>query len=140
MASTSWRSGKSEAGLQRRCFPISLWAHEACSTSEANIVEVYDLSIVLGSGSRDNQTNQVVLVVAMGDRDVGLAVDGVSDIVDAEQGDFAEPPHKDGKVSAIVRQGEHLISIIDLNVLLKLIRANKAIAGTLPRVSAILVT
>ncbi|MBU1176104.1 MAG: chemotaxis protein CheW [Alphaproteobacteria bacterium] len=81
------------------------------------IVEVFDLSLVLGSGGRDQQANQVVLVVAIADRDVGLAVDSVSDIVDAADGDFAEPPAKGGKVAAMVRQNEQLISILDLDVL-----------------------
>ncbi len=84
-----------------------------------SIVEVFDLSTVLGSGTRGNneRTSQVVLVVAIDGRDVGLAVDSVSDIVDAEPGDFADPPTKGGKVAAIVRQNEQLISILDLNVL-----------------------
>ena len=59
-----------------------------------NIVEVFDLSTVLGSGMHDNQANQVVLVVAINGRDVGLAVDSVSDIVDAAPGDFAAPPRQ----------------------------------------------
>ena len=83
-----------------------------------NIVEVFDLSLVLGSGSRDNQDNQVVLVIAIDGRDVGLAVDSVSDIVDAEDDDFAEPPAKGGKIATIVRQNEQLISILDLDTLL----------------------
>ncbi len=82
-----------------------------------SIVEVFDLSIVLGSGMRETQASQVVLVVAMDGRDVGLAVDSVSDIVDAEPGDFADPPKKGGKIAAIVRQKDQLISILDLNTL-----------------------
>ena len=82
-----------------------------------SIVEVFDLSVVLGSGARDHQANQVVLVVAIGDRDVGLAVDSVSDIVDAADSDFADPPKQGGKVAAIVRQNELLISVLDLDVL-----------------------
>ena len=82
-----------------------------------NIVEVFDLSTVLGSGAHDSQANQVVLVVAINGRDVGLAVDSVSDIVDAAPGDFAEPPKAGGKVAAIVRQTDSLISILDLDVL-----------------------
>jgi len=82
-----------------------------------NIVEVYDLSMVLGSDSHESRTNQVVLVVAIDGRDVGLAVDSVSDIVDAATEDFAEPPSQGGKVASIVRQEESLISILDLNVL-----------------------
>ena len=83
------------------------------------IVEVFDLSVVLGAGSRDAQANQVVLVVAIGNRDVGLAVDSVSDIVDADDSDFADPPQPGGKVAAIVRQKEQLISILDLDVLFR---------------------
>ncbi len=83
------------------------------------IVEVFDLSAVLGSGMHANQTNQVVLVVAIGGRDVGLAVDSVSDIVDAAPGDFAEPPKVGGKVAEIVRQNDRLISILDLDVLFR---------------------
>ena len=82
-----------------------------------NIVEVFDLSTVLGSGMHDNQANQVVLVVAINGRDVGLAVDSVSDIVDAAPGDFAVPPKTGGKVAEIVRQSDRLISILDLDVL-----------------------
>ena len=82
------------------------------------IVEVFDLSVVLGCASRDSQDNQVVLVVAIDGLDVGLAVDSVSDIVDAGDGDFAEPPAKGGKIATIVRQNDHLISILDLATLL----------------------
>lgn len=82
------------------------------------IVEVFDLTSLLGTAAQSANDNQVVIVVAIGDRDVGLAVDAVSDIVDAEARDFADPPHKGGKVAAIVRQEEHLISILDLDVLL----------------------
>ena len=82
------------------------------------IVEVFDLSVVLGCGSRESLDNQVVLVVAIDGRDVGLAVDSVSDIVDAEDGDFAEPPVVGGKIATIVRQNDQLISILDLTTLL----------------------
>ena len=82
-----------------------------------SIVEVFDLSTVLGYGAHDAQANQVVLVVAIGGRDVGLAVDSVSDIVDAEPGDFADPPDSCGKVAAIVRQTDRLISVLNLDVL-----------------------
>ena len=86
-----------------------------------SIVEVFDLAAVLGSGARSDEerAGQVVLVVAIDGCDVGLAVDNVSDIVDAEPGQFADPPEKAGKISAIVRQDDKLISILDLNVLFR---------------------
>lgn len=82
------------------------------------IVEVFDLSLVLGSGGPHGQDNQVVLVVAIDGRDVGLAVDSVSDIVDAGEGDFADPPAPGGKIATIVRQSDKLISVLDLKTLL----------------------
>lgn len=81
------------------------------------VVEVFDLAVVLGAQAMRERTGQVVLVVAIGDRDVGLAVDSVSDIVDATPGEFADPPRPGGKVSAIVRQEDYLISVLDLSVL-----------------------
>ena len=66
------------------------------------VVEVFDLSLVLGSGGREQHSNQVVLVVSIGDGDVGLAVDSISDIVDAAEEDFADPPRLGGKVGAMV--------------------------------------
>lgn len=83
------------------------------------IVEVFDLSVVLGTGSHETQANQVVLVVSIVEREVGLAVDSVSDIVDADESEFADPPQRGGKVASIVRQNDHLISILDLNRLFK---------------------
>ena len=82
-----------------------------------SIVEVFDLASVLGSGYREAQDNQVVLVVAVDDSDVGLAVDSVSDIVDAEPEEFAEPPESSRKISTMVRQNDDLISILDLDAL-----------------------
>ena len=81
------------------------------------IVEVFDLSVVLGSSAREPQDNQVVLVVSIGDGDVGLAVDSISDIVDAADTDFADPPRLGGKIAAMVRHDGHLISILDLDAL-----------------------
>lgn len=84
------------------------------------IVEVFDLAVMLnsGSGGRGEVNSQVVLVVAMNGQDVGLLVDSVSDIVDAAHDDFRDPPAKGGKISAIVKQGDMLISILDLPHLL----------------------
>ena len=79
------------------------------------VVEVFDLSTILGFGGREPQANQVVLVVAIGDKDVGLAVDSISDIVDAADGDFADPPRQGGKIAAMVRRSENLLSILDLD-------------------------
>ena len=84
-----------------------------------NIVEVFDLSVVLGSGASGEQSSQVVLVVAINDKDVGLTVDSISDIIDAADADLADPPTPGGKLAAIVRQRDNLISILDLGALFR---------------------
>ena len=80
------------------------------------IVEVFDLASILGAQSRQSESTRVVLVVAREGRDIGMVVDSVSDIVDAAPEDFRDPP-KSGKVLAIVKQDDKLISILDLNAL-----------------------
>ena len=80
------------------------------------IVEVFDLASSLGAQSRQSESTRVVLVVAREGRDIGMVVDAVSDIVDASPEDFRDPPNS-GKVLAIVKQDDKLISILDLNAL-----------------------
>jgi chemotaxis signal transduction protein len=64
------------------------------------------------------RASQFALVVAVDCTDIGLAVDSVSDIADAASEDFAEPPTRSRKISTMVRQNDHLISILYLDTLL----------------------
>eukprot|EP01035_Chromulina_nebulosa_P000755 gene755-1021_t len=87
-----------------------------------SVVEVYDLSAILGSDATEPKPGHVVLVVAMGATDVGILVDSVSDIIFAEPGDFRDAPmsgtaSESAKVSGLVQQKDRLIAILDLNAL-----------------------
>ena len=57
-----------------------------------SVVEVYDLSAILGGPSIEARAGHVVLVVALNRTNVGILVDTVSDIIFAEPGDFRDPP------------------------------------------------
>ncbi|MDO8359252.1 MAG: chemotaxis protein CheW [Devosia sp.] len=87
-----------------------------------SVVEVYDLSAILGGPSTEGKPGQVVLVVSMGETNVGILVDSVSDIIFAEEADFRSAPsagrdRESAKVSGLVRQGERLIAILNLETL-----------------------
>jgi len=84
-----------------------------------SVVEVYDLSAILGGPSTEGKPGQVVLVVSMEETNVGILVDSVSDIIFAEEPDFRTAPaagrdRDNAKVSGLVRQGERLIAILNL--------------------------
>lgn len=88
-----------------------------------NIVQVYDLGTLLGARAvtaSDTQP-QVVLVVSLSKFDVGLLVDSVSDIIFADGDDLRRVPKSErggsGQVSALVRNEDRLIAILDLGAL-----------------------
>lgn len=82
-----------------------------------HVIEVFDLSAMLGGPATEAMPGQVVLVVAMADHDIGILVDTVSDIIYAGPEDFRTPPNKGGKISAMVKQEDKLVSILDLTSL-----------------------
>ena len=87
-----------------------------------SVVEVYDLSAILGGPSTEARPGHVVLVVSMGETNVGILVDSVSDIIFAEEADFRMPPiagrdRETAKVSGLVRQDDRLIAILNLKAL-----------------------
>ena len=88
------------------------------------IVEVYDLPAMLGISPDfgDAQTSQVILVVSLLAQDVGLVVDSVSDIIFAQGDDLRPVPagnaqQANGAVSALVKNEERLIGILNLGAL-----------------------
>jgi len=87
-----------------------------------SVVEVYDLSAILGGPMSDAKPGHVVLVVSMGKTNVGILVDSVSDIIFAEEADFRPAPgsgrdRSNAKVSGLVRQDDRLIAILNLQTL-----------------------
>lgn len=82
------------------------------------VVEVFDLALALGGPPSPEQPDQVIVVVSLGARDVGLLVDAVSDIIFTDRKQLLAPPDSDamsgGHVTAIVDRDEGLIAILDV--------------------------
>jgi purine-binding chemotaxis protein CheW len=87
------------------------------------VVEVFDLSILLGGQPIEPTAGSVVLVLALSDRVVGILVDAVSDIIQAHPGELMRVPDQSaatgatGQVSAMVNYQDRLIGILDLDVI-----------------------
>lgn len=85
------------------------------------VVEVFDLSVALGGAPSPEQPEQVIVVVSLGDRDVGLLVDAVSDIIFADDSQLLAPPEttvSTGQhVSSLINQDEGLVAVLDVAAL-----------------------
>jgi purine-binding chemotaxis protein CheW len=86
------------------------------------IVEVYDLAAMLGAMGSGVETGRVILVVSLGERDVGIIADTVSDIIFTKPEDMRPAPAKDDGqgnscVSTLVKNEDRLIAILDLKIL-----------------------
>ncbi len=85
-----------------------------------SIVEVYDLSMLLGGPATAAMPGHVVLVVAFEGIDIGILADAVSDIIVAEPADFRHTPTtgrvpgQPGRVAGLVRHEESLVTILNL--------------------------
>ncbi len=85
------------------------------------VVEVFDLSVALGGAPSPAQPEQVIVVVSLGDRDVGLLVDAVSDIIFADDSQLLAPPETTAStgqhVSSLINQEEGLVAVLDVPAL-----------------------
>jgi len=82
------------------------------------IVPVYDVRERFGLGTSDYHRFSVIIVVAVGDRQVGLLVDAVSDVLDLTAEQMEPPPDLgtgDGYVHALGRIGERILIILALD-------------------------
>jgi purine-binding chemotaxis protein CheW len=103
--------------------PMPNQPYGACGVLDirGSIVEIYDLASMLGAHSEEDDTGKVILVVSLGGRDVGVIADTVSDIIFAKPDDLRPPPNGKGggesTVSKLVKSGDQLIAVLDLDVL-----------------------
>jgi purine-binding chemotaxis protein CheW len=81
-------------------------------------VQVFDLATLLGGSAGGDAASPVVLVVSLARVDVGLVVDAVSDIIFAAPEDLKAPPKSSrALVTALVRNEDRLVGILDLGAL-----------------------
>ena len=106
-----------------RTTPMPNQPNGACGVLDirGSIVEIYDLASMLGAHSDRDDAGKVILVASLGGRDVGMIADTVSDIIFAKADDLRPAPGGEGRgnssVSKLVKSGEELIAVLDLDVL-----------------------
>ena len=86
-----------------------------------SIVEVYGLAAMLGINSAEDEASKVILVISLGNRDIGVIADAVSDIIFAKPEDLRPSLNSTGcgnsSVSKLAKSGNHLIAVLDVDVL-----------------------
>lgn len=87
------------------------------------VLPIMDLSSRLELDSATDQERNVIIVVAVGERTVGLMVDAVSDILAIEEEDLQPPPdlpvdNERSFVSALTIVDNRMIRVLDLTAVL----------------------
>ncbi len=86
------------------------------------VVAVHDLALRIGCSTDRiiDQSGQVILILSVKGKDMGLLVDSVSDIVEAQESDMLAVPEMDASaarfLAAIARVGDQLVAILDEQV------------------------
>lgn len=94
--------------------------HGACGVLDirGEVIQVFDLSLLLGAGSAKVTDGHVVLVVTIGDRTIGILVDAVSDIIEIGKDDLRPPPPNNtggpGLVSGVAKCDDRIVVVLDL--------------------------
>lgn len=98
--------------------------HAACGVLDirGEIIQVFDLSILLGAGAIEGTQEHVVLVLAIAGHTIGILVDSVSDIIDVSKKEMRQaPPNRAGGagvVSGIAKCDDKIVAILDLEPML----------------------
>ncbi|MHA6297863.1 chemotaxis protein CheW [Devosia sp. CAU 1758] len=86
------------------------------------VVAVHDLALRIGCTANrvTDQAGQVILILSVRGNDMGLLVDSVSDIVEAQEADMLPVPQMDASaarfLAGIARVGDELVAILDEQV------------------------
>ena len=88
-----------------------------------DIVSVVDLRKRFGLQEIEETDNTRIIIIDFQDKDVGLIVDGVSEVLHIDQNEIDDPPQsmvgiKDDYLQGIVKVNEDIVIILDLDNLL----------------------
>lgn len=80
------------------------------------VIQVYDLGMLLGTGRIDVTDGHVVLVISLDGQDIGILVDSVSDIIQSGTDDMRPAPTNGGRgiVKGLIKHEERMVAILDL--------------------------
>lgn len=110
-------------GAQATSLPHSPSYVKGVINLRGTVLPIMDLSKRLGMNDDCDNARNVIIVVAVGDRTVGLMVDAVSDILSISEDDMQPPPEMRADqdrnfVSALTIVEDRMIRILDLNAVL----------------------
>lgn len=110
-------------GAQATSLPHSPSYVKGVINLRGTVLPIMDLSKRLGMNDDCDNARNVIIVVAVGDRTVGLMVDAVSDILSIAEDDMQPPPEMRADqdrnfVSALTIVEDRMIRILDLNAVL----------------------
>ena len=81
------------------------------------VVPVVDVRVRFGLPARTPTLDSRIVVVELGDRTVGLLVDGAREVIKLEADQIGAPPRgmdgEDGYVKAVARLGKRLLMLVD---------------------------
>jgi purine-binding chemotaxis protein CheW len=88
-----------------------------------SIVPVIDMRMRFGEGQTHINSNHPAVIVTLGDRNYGLLVDVVSDILSVAVGEIADLPdlraeRSSSYFSGVIRNADHMNIIVDLGTLI----------------------
>lgn len=110
-------------GAQATSLPHSPSYVRGVINLRGTVLPIMDLAKRLGMQNSQNDDRNVIIVVAVEERTVGLMVDAVSDILSISEDDMQPPPEMRADqdrnfVSALTIVDERMIRILDLNAVL----------------------
>lgn len=87
------------------------------------IVQVFDLGLLVGDGRTGVTDGHVVLIVSLESQIIGILVDAVSDIIEVSADDIRTPPqagaHAKGVVAGLAKRDETIVTILNIARLLE---------------------
>ncbi len=110
-------------GAQATSLPHSPSYVRGVINLRGTVLPIMDLAKRLGMTEEQNNDRNVIIVVAVGERTVGLMVDAVSDILSISEGEMQPPPEMRADqdrnfVSALTIVNDHMIRVLDLNTVM----------------------
>jgi purine-binding chemotaxis protein CheW len=97
------------------------------------IIPIFDLRTRFHMGMTEATAKHVVIILAIGERNIGILVDTVSDILDASMEQIKSAPEGDTQIdsdyiSGLISLGERMVVLLDVEHLFEPHHIEKAIA------------
>lgn len=82
------------------------------------IIPIFDLRMRFHLGATEATSKHVIIILAVGDRNIGLLVDAVSDILDASNNDIKPAPSQEDNtdmqcVSGLISHQDRMVVLLD---------------------------